>query len=207
MSVTDPRLLASSEPSAIGLLVGATQRGIADVQEYVFLAARSLTNVLTHPRYVTDLFEQMDLIGVGSLPIVLLTSFFIGAVMVLHTASQFTRFGQTALTGDVVAIALVRELGPTIAGLLVAGRCASGIASELGSMVVTEQVDAMRAMGTDPSRKLVSPRVWATLITLPLITTISVFVGLVGGMVASVLSLRINATTFWERAIKILEFS
>jgi len=107
----------------------------------------------------------------------------------------------------VVSLALVRELGPSITGLLVAGRCSSGIASELGSMLVTEQVDAMRAMGTNPSRKLVTPRVLASLITLPLLTTISVFVGLIGGMVASVLSLRINATTFWERAIKILEFS
>jgi len=207
MSVTDPRLLTSSEPSAIGLLVGATQRGIADVQEYVFLAARSLTNLLTHPRYVTDLFEQMDIIGVGSLPIVLLTSFFIGAVMVLHTASQFTRFGQTALTGDVVAIALVRELGPTIAGLLVAGRCASGIASELGSMVVTEQVDAMRAMGTDPSRKLVSPRVWATTLMLPLLTAMADFVGLVGGYAVSTFTLRLGAVEFWTRAINALEFS
>src|SRR5260370_9601753 len=110
MSVTDPILLASSEPSAIGLLVGATQRGIADVQEYVFLAARSLTNVLTHPRYVTDLFEQMDLIGVGSLPIVLLTSFFIGAVMFLHTPSRFTRFGQTALTAAAFPTPLLPEL-------------------------------------------------------------------------------------------------
>src|SRR2546427_331798 len=98
MSVTDPRLLASSEPSAIGLLVGATQRGIADVQEYVFLAARSLTNVLTHPRYVTDLFEQMDLIGVGSLPIVLLTSFFIGAVMVLLSAWALSSSGRAPST-------------------------------------------------------------------------------------------------------------
>jgi phospholipid/cholesterol/gamma-HCH transport system permease protein len=81
------------------------------------------------------------------------------------------------------------------------------MASELGSMQVTEQVDAMRAMGTDPSRKLVSPRVLATLLTLPLLTTISVFVGLLGGMVASVFSLRLDATTFWERAIAVLEFS
>jgi len=127
--------------------------------------------------------------------------------MVLQTGTQFERFGQASLTGDIVSLALVRELGPSITGLLVAGRCSSGIASELGSMLVTEQVDAMRAMGTNPSRKLVTPRVLAALITLPLLTTISVFVGLIGGMVASVLSLRINATTFWERAIKILEFS
>src|SRR4029077_12231105 len=118
---------------------------------------------VTAPLYMTDTLEQGDLIGVGSLPIVLLTGFFIGAVMVLQTAAQFVRFGETALTGDVVSLALVRELGPTITGLLVAGRNASGIASELGSMVVTEQVDAMRAMGTDPVRKLVAPRVLATM--------------------------------------------
>jgi phospholipid/cholesterol/gamma-HCH transport system permease protein len=171
------------------------------------MSARSLTNFLTSPRYNQDTLDQMDDIGVGSLPIVLLSGFFIGAVMVLQTGSQFQRFGQVSLTGDIVSLALVRELGPSITGLLVAGRCSSGIASELGSMLVTEQVDAMRAMGTDPSRKLISPRVLAALVTVPLLTTISVFVGLVGGMVASVFSLRLSATTFWQRAIAILEFS
>ena len=123
----------------------------------------------------------------GSLPIVLLTGFFIGAVMVLQTAAQFVRFGETSLTGDVVSLALVRELGPTITGLLVAGRNASGMASELGSMLVTEQVDAMRAMGTDPIRKLVTPRVVATVLVLPLLTAMADFVGLIGGFTGFVL--------------------
>src|SRR6202162_2478333 len=127
------------------------------------MSGRALPIRATGPRYFPDMLEQMDDIGVGSLPIVLLSGFFIGAVMVLQTGSQFERFGQTSLTGDVVSLALVRELGPTITGLLVSGRCSSGIASELGSMVVTEQIDAMRAMGTDPRRKLVSPRVLASL--------------------------------------------
>jgi phospholipid/cholesterol/gamma-HCH transport system permease protein len=189
------------------VLQDLAKTNILKVQNYSILSYHSITNLASGPRYVQDTLDQMDDIGVGSLPIVLLSGFFIGAVMVLQTGSQFIRFGQASLTGDIVSLALVRELGPSITGLLVAGRCASGIASELGSMQVTEQVDAMRAMGTDPSRKLVTPRVLATLITLPLLTTISVFVGLLGGMLASVLSLRINATTFWERAIKILEFS
>jgi len=171
------------------------------------MSAQSISNLFTRPRYGQDTLQQMDDIGVGSLPIVLLSGFFIGAVMVLQTGTQFERFGQVSLTGDIVSLALVRELGPTITGLLVAGRCASGIASELGSMLVTEQVDAMRAMGTDPSRKLVSPRVFATLLVMPLLTAISVFIGLIGGMVASVFSLRLSATTFWQRAIAILEFS
>jgi phospholipid/cholesterol/gamma-HCH transport system permease protein len=194
-------------PGVYAVLVDAGKQSVYKVQEYSKLSWQALTNLATGPRYWQDSVVQMDDIGVGSLPIVLLSGFFIGAVMVLQTGAQFERFGQSSLTGDVVSLALVRELGPSITGLLVAGRCASGIASELGSMQVTEQVDAMRAMGTDPSRKLVTPRVLASLITVPLLTTISVFVGLIGGMVASVFSLRLNAFTFWQRAIAILQFS
>jgi phospholipid/cholesterol/gamma-HCH transport system permease protein len=194
-------------PSVVEVLSDAAKEMVLKIQDYTLMAVQSLTNLLTQPRYGQDTLTQMDDIGVGSMPIVLLSGFFIGAVMVLQTGSQFQRFGQVSLTGDIVSLALVRELGPTITGLLVAGRCASGIASELGSMLVTEQVDAMRALGTDPSRKLVSPRVAATLIMLPLLTTFSCFIGLVGGMVASVFSLRLSATTFWQRAIAILQFS
>jgi phospholipid/cholesterol/gamma-HCH transport system permease protein len=179
---------------------------VAGVQEYSLLSFRALKNIPSRPFYFKDLIEQMDDIGVGSLPIVLLSGFFIGAVMVLQTGAQFTRFGQTALTGDVVSLALVRELGPALSGLLVAGRCASGIASELGSMLVTEQVDAMRAMGTDPSRKLVTPRVLATLSMTPLLCALMDFIGLIGGCVAAFFSLRLNVVEFWTRAIKILEF-
>lgn len=193
-------------PSVVSILGDAIKGAVASVGDYSILALRSMTNLVVGPRYVNDTLEQMDVIGVGSLPIVLLTGFFIGAVMVLQTASQFTRFGQTALTGDVVAIALVRELGPTITGLLVAGRCSSGIASELGSMLVTEQVDAMRAMGTDPSRKLVVPRVVATILMLPLLTGLADFIGLVGGYVVAALTLRLGAVEFWTRAIDALEF-
>jgi phospholipid/cholesterol/gamma-HCH transport system permease protein len=180
---------------------------VAGVQTYADLALRSVMNLATAPRYFQDTLAQMDNIGVGSLPIILLSGFFIGAVMVLQTGSQFVRFGQTSLTGDVVSLALVRELGPTITGLLVAGRCASGIASELGSMLVTEQVDAMRAMGTDPSRKLVTPRVLATVLIFPLLVALTDFIGLLGGCVASVFSLRLDAVEFWRRAIDALEFA
>jgi len=193
--------------SVVSVFAGAAKRSVAAVQDYTELAVRATTNIITGPHYLQDTLDQMDDVGVGSLPIILLSGFFIGAVMVLQTGSQFTRFGQTSLTGDVVAIALVRELGPTITGLLAAGRCASGMASELGSMQVTEQVDAMRAMGTDPSRKLVTPRVVATLVMLPLLTAMMVFVGLLGGCVASVFSLRLSAVEFWRRAIDALEFA
>ncbi|HTT33218.1 MAG TPA: ABC transporter permease [Methylomirabilota bacterium] len=193
--------------SVAEVLGNATKRAVAAVQDYAELCFRAVANFATGPHYWQDTLAQMDDIGVGSLPIILLSGFFIGAVMVLQTGAQFVRFGQTSLTGDVVAIALVRELGPTLTGLLVAGRCASGIASELGSMLVTEQVDAMRAMGTDPSRKLVTPRVLATLLTVPLLTALTDFIGLLGGCVASVFSLRLSAIEFWRRAIDALDFA
>lgn len=192
-----------SVPSAVGT---ALKRQVMAVQDYTLFCIRAVTNVFSPPVYLTDMLEQMDVIGVGSLPIVLLTGFFIGAVMVLQTAAQFERFGETALTGDVVALALVRELGPSITALLVAGRNASGIASELGSMVVTEQVDAMRALGTDPSRKLTTPRVVATVLMLPLLTAVSDFIGLVGGFVLSNFVLKLSAVQFWSRAIQALAF-
>ena len=194
-------------PSVAELLNVAAKQSVLRVQNYANMSARCVANFFTRPRYVQDTLQQMDDIGVGSLPIVLLSGFFIGAVMVLQTGSSFARFGEASMTGDVVSLALVRELGPTITGLLVAGRCASGIASELGSMLVTEQVDAMRAMGTDPSRKLISPRVLAAVIVVPLLTSFSVLVGLVGGMVASALSLRLDPVMFWQRATATLEFS
>jgi phospholipid/cholesterol/gamma-HCH transport system permease protein len=207
MATTDPKLVLSKSISFSGALAEGAKRRILHVQEYTQLAARSVTNLFSPPYYASDVLEQMDIIGVGSLPIVLLTGFFIGAVMVLQTAAQFERFGQTALTADVVSLALVRELGPSITGLLVTGRNSSGIASELGSMLVTEQVDAMRAMGTDPIRKLVTPRVVATVLMLPLLTAMADFMGLIGGYLVSAFTLRLGAVTFWTRAINILEFS
>lgn len=204
---TDPKLLDAAEPSAFALFIEPLKRYVQIVQDYSFLAARAVASLFTPPLYVNDLLQQMDIIGIGSLPIVLLTGVFIGAVMVLQTASQFERFGETALTGDVVSLALVRELGPAITGLLVAGRNASGMASELGSMLVTEQVDAMRAMGTDPDRKLVAPRILATVCVLPLLTAMADFVGLVGGFVIAYFTLRIGRVEFWTRAVNALQFS
>jgi phospholipid/cholesterol/gamma-HCH transport system permease protein len=193
--------------SVTDVMVDAAKRAVASVQDYAVLSGQALANIFTSPHYFRDTLEQMDFIGAGSLPIILLSGFFIGAVMVLQTGSQFIRFGQTSLTGDVVSIALVSELGPAFTGLLVTGRCATGIASELGSMVVTEQVDAMRAMGTDPNRKLVTPRLLAALLMLPLLTAMMDFIGLLGGCAASVFTLRLDAITFWRRAIDALDFA
>ncbi len=197
----------NNQAQSLAAVVGeALKRMLLSVQEYSLLSLRSLGNVVTPPQYWGDTLEQMDLIGVGSLPIIVAASLSIGAVLVLHPAAQFQRFGMTALTGDAVSLALVRELGPTITALLVAGRNASGMASELGSMVVTEQVDAMRALGTDPIRKLMTPRVVATILVMPLLVAVADFVGLVGGFVVAHFTLRLGAVQFWTRAVNALEF-
>ena len=122
------------------------------VQDYTLLAAHSVSNLFRKPLYFADMVQQADLIGVGSLPIVVLTGFFTGGVLALQTANTLQRFGSITLIGQLVSTSMVRELGPVLTGLMVAGRNASGMASELGSMVVTEQIDAMRALGTARSR-------------------------------------------------------
>lgn len=200
-------MLENSEtPSLLSLVEDTLKQIVFATQDYSLLALQSIGNVFTPPQYWGDTLEQMDLIGVGSLPIIVAASLSIGAVLVLNTAAQFQRFGMTALTGDAVSLALVRELGPTITALLVAGRNASGMASELGSMVVTEQVDAMRALGTDPVRKLMTPRVVATVLVLPLLVAVADFVGLFGGFIVAHFTLRLGAVQFWTRAVDALEF-
>src|SRR6185437_16300511 len=193
MSTLTPNIPEPAKPAVFPLVVGTLKKWLLALQEYSILFADTAMKSLSLPIYGNDILEQMDLIGVGSLPIILLTGFFIGGVMVLNTAAQFQRFGSASLTGDTVAIALVRELGPTIAGLLVTGRNGSAIASELGSMVVTEQVDAMRALGTDPVRKLVVPRLIATVLVLPLLTAVADLIGLIGGYIVAHFTLGLSA--------------
>jgi phospholipid/cholesterol/gamma-HCH transport system permease protein len=207
MATSEPNLIPQDAASLMQAVIVAVRDFLQSVQDYSILCWRTIIRMVSPPLYLTDMLTQMDDVGVGSLPIVLLTGFFIGAVLVLQTAAQFKRFGETSFTGDVVAISLVRELGPSISGLLVTGRNASGMASELGSMVVTEQVDAMRAMGTDPVRKLVVPRVLATVLVLPFLVAMADLVGLVGGFLVSYSMLNIGGVEFWTRAIHALDFS
>src|SRR3954454_501950 len=167
------------------------------IQEFYILAGSALRNVFRRPHYADDIFLQMDQIGVGSLPIVILTGFFSGAVLALQMARALSQYGQIGKTGQVVSITLVRELGPVLTALLVTGRNSSGIASELGSMKVTEQIDAMRALGTDPVQKLVTPRLIATSIMLPLLTIISDFIGMFGGFIIALLFLGLSAKLYW----------
>ena len=183
------------------------KRKIASVQDYSLLAAQSIANLFRRPLYVADMMQQADLIGFGSLPIVLASVFFTGAALALNSATTLSRFGATTVIGQLVSIGIVRELGPVLAGLVVAGRNSSGMASELGSMIVTEQIDAMRALGTDPAKKLVTPRVVATVIMLFFLTILGDFMGLLGGNFVASLLLGLNAHEYWSNAWQTLVFS
>jgi phospholipid/cholesterol/gamma-HCH transport system permease protein len=163
--------------------------------------------VTRRPIYWKDILMQMDTIGVGSLPIVALIGAFSGIVMTLQMSRALATYGATSQTGQVVAISIVRELGPVLTALLIAGRNASGIASELGSMKVTEQIDAMRALGTDPIQKLVVPRLLATAIMQPLLTVIADFVALLGGLLIAVSVIGNTADQYWNSAIDVLELN
>src|SRR5579863_2414581 len=179
---------------------------VLTVQEYTLMAAESVANLFRKPLYFADMVQQADLIGVGSLPIVVLTGFFTGAVLALQTSNTLQRFGSLTLIGQLVSTSMVRELGPVLTGLMVAGRNSSGMASELGSMIVTEQIDAMRALGTDPMKKLVTPRMVATIFMMFFLTIISDVVGLVGGGIMSSLVFGMDAHEYWSSAWQVLAF-
>ena len=180
---------------------------ILATQEFYQLAFRALRNIFRSPHYGDDIALQMDIIGVGSLPIVILTGFFSGAVMGLQMSRALAAYGAVGKTGQLVAITLVRELGPVLTALVVAGRNSSGMASELGSMKVTEQIDAMRALGTDPLQKLVTPRLIATCVVLPLLTVIADFVGIFGGFMISYFLLNLTPAQYWNNAYQNLEYN
>ena len=177
------------------------------VQEYALLSWHSVANLFRRPRYFADTMQQADLIGVGSIPIVVLTGFFTGAVLALNTSASLQQFGAMSLTGQLVAISMIRELGPVLTALMVSGRNASGMASELGSMRVTEQIDAMRALGTDPMKKLVTPRVIATTLMLFFLSIISDLVGLAGGWIISISLLGLDTIQYWTAAYQNLAYS
>lgn len=173
-------------------------------QEFILLAGRAIRNIFRGPHYTDDIFLQMDIIGVGSLPVVMMTGFFTGAVMGLQMSRALATYGATGQIGQIVAITLVRELGPVLTALMIAGRNGSGIASELGSMKVTEQIDAMRALGTDPVQKLVTPRLIAAATVLPLLTVISDFMGICGGFMVAMMLLNITPAAYWSTAWRAL---
>uniref|UniRef100_Q02BH8 Transporter n=1 Tax=Solibacter usitatus (strain Ellin6076) TaxID=234267 RepID=Q02BH8_SOLUE len=188
-------------------LLDLLKEPVLAVQEFFVLAGKAFQNIFRRPHYGDDIILQMDTIGVGSLPIVVLTGFFSGAVMALQMSRALAQYGQVGKTGTVVSVTLARELGPVLTALMVAGRNASGIASELGSMKVTEQIDAMRALGTDPVQKLVTPRLIATGVMLPLLTIIADFVGMFGGFIIAKFFLNLPPRQYWTSVWRALEWN
>ena len=169
---------------------------IAALQDYSILCGTAIADIFTRPHYWDDIYTQCDSIGVGSLPIIVLTGFFTGCVLALQSVTALKEFGAVSMTGTLVSLSMVKELGPVLTGLMVSGRNAAGMASELGSMKVTEQLDAMRALGTDPIRKLVTPRVVATVFMLFFLTIIADAVGVAGGALIAVGLRGLNASSY-----------
>ena len=154
-----------------------------EVEEFFLLSLRAAIGMFSKPFYYREFATQMEKIGVGSLFIIILTGLFTGMVMALQALLQLKPFAATSYVGGMVAVTMVKELGPVLSGLMVTGRVGSAITAELGTMVVTEQVDAMRVEGTDIVKRLVTTRLKAMLICLPLLTVVTDTVALVGGYV------------------------
>ena len=181
----------------MGLLEHWIKQGLLEVQEYVRLQGATIRAIFSRPFYFHDVVEQFDQIGLGSLTVVLLTGFFTGAVLALQTGVTLDQFGARPFVGRLISASMIKELGPVLTGLMLAGRIGSGIAAELGSMVVTDQINALRALGTDPVRKLVVPRVLAGFIMAPVLTVIADTVGILGGWLIAVYQLRVASSLYW----------
>jgi len=182
-------------------------RALQEIQFYAQLSGRAVVGIITRPVYFNEIILQMDRTGVGSVVIVTLTGFFTGAVLAIQAEGALRTYGAVSITGQLVAITLIRELGPVLSALMLSGRVGAGIASELGSMVVSEQISAMRALGTDPIRRLVTPRLVAMLIMLPILTLVCNAVGMMGGWLIATTKLLISSSQYWSEAMNALQFS
>jgi len=175
---------------------------VLEVQLYVQLCGVAIRNTFSRPFYRHDFIEQLDAIGMGSLTVVVLTGFFTGAVLALQSGMTLDQFGARPFVGRLISASMIKELGPVLTGLMLAGRVGSGIAAEIGSMVVTDQVSALRALGTDPIRKLVVPRLLAGTLMAPVLTVIADTVGILGGWLIAVYQLRVASSLYWKSVIE-----
>ncbi len=170
----------------------------ASLGAYSHLILDVVRDLLRHGINLREVVRQIVWIGVSSIPIVILTAVFTGMVLALQTAYGLQRFGAKNYVGNLVGLALAKELGPVLTAVMVCGRVGAGIAAEIASMVVTEQVDAMRALGGDPIRRLVTPRMVAGLISMPLLSGLAVITGVLGGMAVAVFELDISAHQYYR---------
>lgn len=180
------------------LLEEPLKKATLEVQEYVRMLGQTYRGIVRGPYYRYDIVAQFDQIGVSSLTVVLLTGFFTGAVLALQSGQTLDQFGARPVVGRLVSASMVKELGPVLTGLMLTGRVGSGIAAELGSMMVTDQINALRALGTDPIRKLVVPRILAGIFMAPVLTVIADFVGIVGGWIVAHFQLQVASGLYWS---------
>ena len=184
---------------------------VANILEYAggitLLFFQTIRHTFKRPFPLALTVQQIEAIGVRSLTVVNVIALFTGMVLALQTAEAMTRFGAKGYIGVVVALSMLREIGPVFTAIMVGGRVGSGIAAELGSMQVTEQIDAMRVMGAHPVRKLVVPRVIATTLILPMLTVIADILGIFGGLLISIVELKVNAYYYFHTILENITFS
>jgi len=179
----------------------ATMAVLAHIGGLATFTGEALAGVVRPPIYTRLILGQMVRIGYFSLPVVGLTAFFTGGVLALQIYLGGNRFGAEAIVPQVVVLGITRELGPVIAGLMIAGRVAAAIAAEIGTMKVTEQIDALTTLATNPIKYLVVPRVVAAVISMPILTAIGDSIGVMGGYVVSVYSLDFNGTSYLKNTV------
>lgn len=177
------------------------------VGEVTGLAVQTVQQMRRAPIERPLLMAQLDQIGVRSLSIVVITSAFIGMVLALQTAYALEDFGGKLFIGTIVSLSLVRELAPVLMSLMVGGRVGAGMTAELGTMKVTEQIDALRALATNPVRKLVVPRVLATTIMFPLLTIVSILLGICGGGLIAVANLNLSANYYFRSVVETVKYN
>lgn len=186
-------------------LPGALERLFTEVGRFFLILWRVLAWTPRPPYDVKQLLVQMVRVGVDSVPVILLTAMFTGMVLALQTFSVLLRFNAEGFVGSLVALSLVRELSPVLGGLIVAGRAGSAMGAELGSMRVTEQIDALEVMATDPVHYLMVPRVWATTITLPMLVLLGNGIGIFGGYLVAVVLMGANPVVYLDNTFQFMD--
>lgn len=171
------------------------------------LAGQTIREAFRRPFELGMYMRQFEQIGVRSISIALVTSLFIGMVLALQTAYSLAAFGGKLFIGKVVSLSLVRELAPVLMALMVGGRVGAGMTAEIGTMKVTEQIDALRALATSPVRKLVVPKVVATTLMLPVLTVIACAIGILGGLIVAVFNLNLTANFYMRSVMTTLQYN
>ena len=183
-----------------------TREWVSDLQDFYLLSIRGMVALGKRPFYFKDLIEQMDYAGAGSFSIVLVVSLFLGMALSLQLSAELSRMGLKMYTGSIVGISIIREMGPVVTALIFAGRVGSGMASELGSMVLGHQVDTLRVFGVNPVQKLVAPRFLSSIIMLPILTIIGDAISILGGYLIAVYVSHQSGTVYWSSIREVFDF-